>query len=175
MTTTATDIDVRYMISSDLPQVMAIELASFAIPWTEDELRTALRNRSVFGMVAERQERIVGFIVYRWDAEYANIWNIAVESRSRRHGVGAELMAALVRKAKFHDSAHSLIAYPSEANLNAHLFLRSQGFVCRAIERGVYHDTYEDQAEDAYVMVRRVQEPTSCNRIAKYFCEGSGL
>jgi ribosomal-protein-alanine N-acetyltransferase len=52
------------MIRRDMPEVLAIEHASFEYPWCEEEFLRVLRQRNCIGMVAEQGERIVGFMVY---------------------------------------------------------------------------------------------------------------
>src|SRR4051812_3245440 len=46
-------LHVRWMIRRDMPEVLAIEHASFASPWTEEDFLAQLRNQSVIGMVVE--------------------------------------------------------------------------------------------------------------------------
>ena len=55
-----TRVHIRWMIRRDMPEVLAIEHASFEYPWCEEEFLRVLRQRNCIGMVAEHGERIVG-------------------------------------------------------------------------------------------------------------------
>ena len=57
-------VHIRWMIRRDMPEVLAIEHASFEYPWCEEEFLRVLRQRNCIGMVAELGERIVGFMIY---------------------------------------------------------------------------------------------------------------
>ena len=57
-------VHIRWMIRRDMAEVLAIEADSFEYPWSEDDFIRCLRQRNVIGMVAELDDRIVGFMVY---------------------------------------------------------------------------------------------------------------
>src|SRR4051794_39786908 len=57
-------VHIRWMIRRDMPEVLAIEHASFDFPWGEEEFLRVLRQRNCIGMVAEHGERVVGFMIY---------------------------------------------------------------------------------------------------------------
>ena len=52
------------MIRRDMPEVLAIEGESFEFPWLEDDFIHCLRQRNCIGMVAEHEDRVVGFMIY---------------------------------------------------------------------------------------------------------------
>ena len=54
-------VHIRWMIRRDMPEVLAIEHASFEFPWCEEEFLRVLRQRNCIGMVAEYGERVVGY------------------------------------------------------------------------------------------------------------------
>ncbi len=55
---------VRWMIRRDMSDVLAIESESFEFPWSEEEFVRCLRQRNCIGMVAELDDRIVGYMIY---------------------------------------------------------------------------------------------------------------
>ena len=63
-------VHIRWMIRRDMPEVLAIEHASFEFPWCEEEFLRVLRQRNCIGMVAEYGERVVGF-TFDQQGEYA--------------------------------------------------------------------------------------------------------
>jgi ribosomal-protein-alanine N-acetyltransferase len=122
---------VRWCIRRDFPAVMRIERASFAAPWTEDEFLTVLRRRNCIPLVAERNERILGYVVYRLEDAGLTVLNLAVDPDCRRCGVGWQLMLKLAAKLDSH-RRDWIDATVSERNLPAHLFFRACAF--RAVE-----------------------------------------
>ena len=56
-------IHIRWMIRRDMAEVLAAELASFEYAWTEDDFLRCLRQRNCIGMVAETDDRVIGFMM----------------------------------------------------------------------------------------------------------------
>lgn len=158
-------VHIRWMIRRDMPEVLAIETASFEFPWTEEDFVRCLRQRNCIGMVAELDERVVGFMVYELNKSHLHVLNFAVHPDYRRRGIGRRMIDKLASKLSAQGRTR-LILEVRETNLGAQLFFRAMGFraVC------VLHDFYEDTSEDAYRMVYRYQpEETSVpiNRITR--------
>jgi ribosomal-protein-alanine N-acetyltransferase len=143
------------MIRRDMPNVLGIETGSFEFPWVEDDFIRCLRQRNCIGMVAEENERVVGFMIYELHKNRLHILNFAVDQESRRRGIGQAMVAKLVGKLS-HDRRNRIMLEVRETNLSAQLFFKKLGF--RAVS--VLRDFYEDTAEDAYLMQYRYQ-PTA--------------
>lgn len=141
---------VRWMILRDLPEVMAIEETSFEFPWTHDEFVETLRRRNCIGMVAERDDEIVGYMVYEMNRSRIRLLNFAVAPCWRRCGVGSQMVAKLVGKLSA-QRRNRITLEVRETNLPAQFFFRAQGFRAVSLLRDFYHDT----PEDAYAMVYR--------------------
>ena len=159
---------VRWMIRRDMDEVLGIEQASFPIPWTEEDFLQCLRQRNCIGMIAERNEQVVGFMIYEMHKEKLHIVNFAVHPSWRRQGVGAAMVKKLVSKLSGH-TRYAIDAYIRETNLGALLFGRSQGFIGVRVLR----DYYDVVAEDAIVMQYRLvaaasEPPVFTNRITQY-------
>src|SRR4051812_14086140 len=142
-----TRVHIRWMIRRDMPEVLAIEHASFDFPWCEEEFLRVLRQRNCIGMVAEHGERVVGFMIYELHKTKLNVLNFAVHPEYRRQGVGHQMVAKLVGKLSSHRRTR-IALHVRETNLLAQLFYRVQGF--RASQ--VLREHYEDTGEDAYLM-----------------------
>lgn len=143
------NLHIRWMIRRDMAQVLDIENQSFPLPWSEDTFLKWLRQRNCIGMVAERDERIFGYMMYEFRKTYLHLHNIA--AAPQRHGVGTALVNKL--KAKM-SSRNRLTADVRETNLDAQLFFKAMGF--EAVK--VIHDAYEEVAEDAYRFVYRLKQ-----------------
>lgn len=146
-------VHIRWMIRRDMPEVLEIEQASTEHPWSEEEFLRRLRERNCIGMVAERGEQIVGFMVYEFRRREILITNFAVHPRFRRHGVGRQMAEKLISKL---DGVRrrDLRMFVRETALTAQLFFRACGFIATEI----VHEKYDDTGEDAYAMRYRLGE-----------------
>lgn len=145
------DLQIRWLIRRDMPEVLQIERDSFAQPWDEDDFIAALCDRNVTGMVAEVGFRIVAFMVYELHPQRILLLNFAVDADRRRMGVGSAMVNRLVDKLSI-QRRKSIIATVRESNLSAQLFFRAQAFRAVAVERGGYEDTGEDSYVFRYTL-----------------------
>jgi len=153
-------IHIRWMIRRDMAEALAIENESFEFPWSEDDFIRSLRQRNCIGMVAEHDERVVGFMVYELHKSRLHVLNFAVARQFRRAGIGSQMLNKLVSKLS-HQRRSRIMLEVRETNLPAQLFFRRCGF--RAVS--VLREYYEDTPEDAYLMQYRCSEqPATVNR-----------
>ncbi len=162
-------VHIRWMIRRDMPEVLAIEHASFEYPWCEEEFLRVLRQRNCIGMVAEYGERVVGFMIYELHKNKLHVLDFATHPEFRRTGIGRQMLAKLVGKLSSHRRTRIALSV-RETNLSAQLFFRIQGF--RAME--VIREHFADTGEDAYLMNYLLDESVldehvPVNRIAKQF------
>jgi ribosomal-protein-alanine N-acetyltransferase len=147
-------VHIRWMIRRDMPFVLDIENGSFEYPWTEDEFIRCLRQRNCIGMIAELQERVVGFMIYELHKNRLHVLNFCVDPELRRSGIGTAMMDKLIGKLSFQRRSRIMLEV-RETNLPAQLFFKTLGF--RAVN--VLHDFYADTTEDAYLMQYRYRVP----------------
>jgi len=143
-------VHIRWMIRRDMPEVLKIESECFEFPWSEDDFIRCLRQRNCIGMVAEQDDRVVGFMIYELDKTRLHVLNFAVGTEARRCGVGSQMLAKLVGKLSAQRRTRITLEV-RETNLAAQLFFRASGF--RAVR--VLREFYEDTPEDAYMMQYR--------------------
>jgi ribosomal-protein-alanine N-acetyltransferase len=143
-------IHVRWCIRRDMPEVYAIENASFDDPWPEEDFVRTLRQRNCIALVAEHDEKIVGFMVYELHKTRLHILNLAVHPDFRRRKVGSSLVNKLIGKLS-RERRNRIRLEVRETNLDACLFLKGAGF--RAID--VVRGFYDSISEDAYVFQYR--------------------
>lgn len=162
-------VHIRWMIRRDMADVLATERQSFEYAWTEEDFLRCLRQRNCIGMVAECNDRIVGFMIYELHKNRLHVLNFAVAPAHRRSGVGAQMVAKLIGKLSSHRRSKITLAV-RERNLPAQLFFRAQEF--KAVR--VLRNYYEDSGEDAFLMEFRIGEDdgepfeTPINRIAQF-------
>lgn len=161
---------IRWMIRRDMPDVLRAEGQSFEYAWTEDDFLRCLRQRNCIGMVAEHQDRIVGFMIYELHKNRLHVLNFAVATDFRRGGIGAQMVGKLIGKLSSHRRSKVTLAV-RERNLDAQVFFRMQDFRATRVLRNYY----EDSGEDAFQMEFRPDwgvaedEPmVLTNRISRY-------
>jgi ribosomal-protein-alanine N-acetyltransferase len=147
---THTPVHIRWMIRRDMPEVLAIESGAFEFSWSEDDFIRCLRQRNCIGMVAEHNERVVGFMIYELHKNRLHILNFAVHEQMRRRRVGTQMVKKLASKLSRERRSRIMLEI-RETNLAAQLFFRDAGF--RAIS--VLRSFYDDTPEDAYLMQYR--------------------
>jgi ribosomal-protein-alanine N-acetyltransferase len=163
-------VQIRWLIRRDMPEVLEIVGSSFEFSWSEEDFLSCLRQRNCIGMVAEHNNRIVGFMIYELHKARLRILNFAVCPEARRHGVGNQMVQRLVDKLS-QQRRKEILLEVRETNLSAQMFFKKQGFRAVHVLRGHYDDT----TEDAYVMQFRLtaQEEgllpfSPRNRISEY-------
>ncbi|MBI3465076.1 MAG: ribosomal protein S18-alanine N-acetyltransferase [Planctomycetes bacterium] len=160
-------VHIRWMIRRDMPEVLDIESEGFEFPWLEEDFIRCLRQRNCIGMVAEHEDRVVGFMIYELHKTRLHVLNFAVNSAYRRRGIGQQMVAKLISKLSLERRTRIMLEV-RETNLAAQLFFRSLGF--RAVS--VLRDYYDDTPEDAYLMQYRyrpvhAEAVDAANRISK--------
>lgn len=143
-------VHIRWMLRRDIPEVLNIEKECFEFPWSEDDFIRCLRQRNCIGMVAEHDEKVVGFMIYELPKTKIHLLNIATAVQYRRQGVATQMAAKLVSKLA-NQRRNKIVLEVRETNLNAQLFLRDVGF--KAVS--VLKNFYEESHEDAYSMQYR--------------------
>ncbi len=140
-------VHIRWLIRRDMDTVLAIETEAFEFPWLEEDFIRCLRGRYTIGMVAEHEDRVVGFMIYELYKSRIHVLNFAVAADVCRRGVGSQMVAKL--KSKLSEQRRQrLMLEVRESNLGAQLFFRRQGFRVVSVLRGFYEET----PEDAYAM-----------------------
>ena len=140
-------VHIRWMIRRDMPEVLAIEGESFEFPWLEDDFIRCLRQRNCIGMVAEHEDRVVGFMIYELHRTRIHVLNFAVAEDQRHCGVGSQMIAKLAAKLSSQRRSR-IVLEVRETNLAAQVFFRENGFRAVSVLRSYYADT----PEDAYLM-----------------------
>jgi len=138
---------VRWLIRRDMDEVLAIERASFEIPWIEEEFLFCLKQRNCIGMVAELDGKIRGFIIYELHKSMLRVLNMAVDPEARRTGIGSMMVQRLIDKLSS-QRRREIMLEVRETNVPAQLFFAGLKF--RAVS--ILKNNYDDCEEDAYMM-----------------------
>ena len=143
------DCVIRRMTLDDLDAVVAIEAATFPIPWSRDSFQQELeRNVAARYLVAEMEGQVIGYAGAWIILDESHITNIAIEESRRGLGYGRALTTALMQYLSNLGAAYATLEV-RRSNLRAQNLYKSLGFV----ELGVRKRYYEDNREDALIMV----------------------
>ena len=143
------NLNIRWMIKRDTPEVLDIEAEGFGSDaMSEKELVNLLRMRNAIGMVIEDDNEIVGYMIYMLEKTSIRLERIAV--KYEREGIGTALIERLKRKIGNERQRIRLVAIIPETYLGAQLFARAMGFRCNRVSRCVFLDYFGEPTIDGY-------------------------
>ena len=150
------DYALQALSVEDSAVAAALHVEGFSRPWTDGEFAALLDQDTVFGFAAREVGRggrgPVGFVLARLAAGEAEILTIVVARAHRKHGLGWQLMDAVLRE--LHGRrAEALFLEVDETNLAAIGLYRRLGF--REVgKRPNYYRSTEHGPTGALVMRR---------------------
>jgi ribosomal-protein-alanine N-acetyltransferase len=144
-------VTIRQMESRDINEVYEIEKESFSIPWSYEALKKEVEeNLLALYIVAEIDEKVVGYLGMWKIMDEAHITNIAVKKDYRGQGIGDYLMMAIIDYCEKHNIPNITLEVRKSNQVAINLY-KKHGFV----ECGIRPKYYTDENEDALIMWRR--------------------
>ena len=146
-------ITIDLMHKEDIDQVLAIEQASFSMPWSRNlflsEFRSPLVSTLLVALADDPLLRnVVGYIVYWTVADEMHILNLATTPEQRRQGVARKLVLAGLKRAYQKGVARAFLEVRA-SNTAAQKLYSDLGFTGTSVRR----EYYDSPIEDAVVMV----------------------
>jgi [ribosomal protein S18]-alanine N-acetyltransferase len=143
---------VEPMHPEDLDEVLAIERASFSMPWSRGAfLYEIQQNRVARCRVMRQGGTIVGYLCVWEIADEIHVTNVAVHPTRRRQGIARALLGGLLAEADAREM-RLVVLEVRPSNREAITLYESFGFRVTGRRRGYYYDT----GEDALVMEARL-------------------
>jgi ribosomal-protein-alanine N-acetyltransferase len=141
------------MRPQDLDEVLAIERASFTMPWSRSAfLYEMQQNRAARCWVTrEGDAHVIGYLCLWEVADEVHITNVAVRPDARRQGVARSLLRSVLDDARAR-GFQVVVLEVRPSNHQARALYESFGFRAVGRRRGYYYDT----GEDALVMEIRL-------------------
>ena len=140
-----TNVSIRKMTVADAPGVHAVELESFATPWTlESFIAEMTQNPNAYYLIAETEE-IIGFAGLWHIADEGHITNVAVKRKARGMGIGEALLVALIAEAK-QLGLRAMTLEVRVSNTPARTLYEKLGFLYAGTRKRYYQDNNEDAA-----------------------------
>lgn len=147
------NIIIRPMIIDDVDEVYIVEEDCFVDPWSKDSIRKELKNNLARYLVAQLDNKIVGYVGVWFVVDEGHITNVAVHSDYRGKKIGDRLVKEMVELCK----ENNLVAMTLEvraSNTVAQNLYRKYGFKMGGIRK----EYYSDNKEDAIIMWNQLKE-----------------
>lgn len=152
--THANGLRIRPMTPDDIPAVVAIDRASFPLPWSEASFRSELTaNEAAHLIVAELGEdpssKVAGYAGFWLVVDEAHLSTLAVHPDLRRRGIGDRLLVEAMHQAASR-GAEMMTLEVRPSNDEARRLYARHGF--HVVGRRPRY--YKDNQEDAVLMTR---------------------
>lgn len=144
---------IRSMTKDDVDSVYIVEEDCFTDPWSKESIRKELKNDLARYLVAELDNKIVGYVGVWFVVDEGHITNVAVHSDYRGKKIGDKLVKEMVKLCK----ESKLVAMTLEvrsSNTVAQNLYRKYGFKMGGIRK----EYYSDNKEDAIIMWNQLNE-----------------
>jgi [ribosomal protein S18]-alanine N-acetyltransferase len=149
----APEVVIRAMRGSDVPDVVAIERASYQFPWSEGIFRDCLRVGYVCRVVTVSRQ-VMAYGVMSLGAGEAHILNVCVAEGYRCRGVGRRVLDSLIERAGSAGMADAYLEVRPSNTSAIRLYL-ALGFEQVGMRRGYYQAA--NGREDAAVLRRALR------------------
>jgi [ribosomal protein S18]-alanine N-acetyltransferase len=138
----------RYMKEEDIDQILEVEHASFATPWSREAFFNEIHNNKfAVYIVLEEDQKIIGYCGAWVVIDEAHVTNVAVLPAYRGRKLGEALLRKMMSVAK-DMGARSMTLEVRVTNHVAQSLYRKLGFQ----NGGIRKNYYSDNQEDALVM-----------------------
>lgn len=136
-------IEIVPMEEKHIDGVLAVEEATFSIPWTREDFEKEVKNAIAIYYVAVLDEKIVGYAGMWHIVTEGHITNVGVLEEARGHGIGAKLMEKLIAEAEEKEMT-GITLEVRMGNAPAQGLYHKYGFKAEGIRKNYYPDTKED-------------------------------
>jgi len=140
------------MQERDLPFIMEIERLSFFVPWKESSFQGEIENLHISypSVIVQRpKERIIGYIIFWYEADKAQISNFALHPDFRGLRVGETVLRETLDSIRAM-GAWYVVLEVRPSNTPAIGLYQKFGFIPLGMRQGYY----QNPPEDAMVMIR---------------------
>lgn len=148
-------VKFRAMTPGDVAAVGALERAAYPFPWSEGIFRDCIRV-GYLCRVAELDGQVVAYGIVAMGAGEAHILNLCVRDDLRGRGVGRQMLALLLERARQAGVGEAFLEVRPTNGLAISLY-QSFGFVQVGLRRGYYQAA--QGREDALVLKLALADP----------------
>lgn len=144
------EIKLNEMSENDLDDVIEVSSLSLKETWSKEAFAQEITNPMAKYVVAEMDNKVIGFAGLWTIVDEGHITNIAVHPDYRGKGIGSKLVKSLIDNSKdwYINDLTLEVRYSNKIAQNLY---KKYGF----IEEGIRKNYYADNKEDAVIMWRR--------------------
>lgn len=147
------NIIIRPMVMDDVDAVYIVEKNCFVDPWSKESIKKELKNNLARYLVAQLDNKIVGYVGAWFIVDEGHITNVAVHSGYRGKKFGDKLVKEMVQLCK-ENNIVAMTLEVRESNVVAQNLYRKYGFKMGGIRK----EYYSDNKEDAVIMWNQLKE-----------------
>ncbi|MPM70850.1 Ribosomal-protein-alanine acetyltransferase [bioreactor metagenome] len=144
---------IRSMTMDDVDAVYIVEEDCFVDPWSKESIKKELKNNLARYLVAQLDDRIVGYVGVWFVVDEGHITNVAVHSDYRGKKIGDKLVKEMVALCKENNIVAMTLEVRSSNTVAQNLY-RKYGFKMGGIRK----EYYSDNKEDAIIMWNQLKE-----------------
>jgi [ribosomal protein S18]-alanine N-acetyltransferase len=150
------------MQTADIDEVLVIEQASFAAPWTKELFANEIANRNSRILVYRSATMIVGYLCFWAVLDEAHLMNIAVRPELRGSGVGSLFMKHLEQISRA-EGLNRIVLDVARGNTAARALYKKFGYSAVGFRKNYYPVT----GDDAIVMEKWLGTTDTCSHSIK--------
>lgn len=134
-------INIRNFQITDLSEIAKIEILCFSQPWSYDALCDFTKYNHNHILVAEKDNKVAGYITYSAILDEVQIANVATHPDFRRQGIGKKLIEALISNS---NGCSVITLEVRQSNQPAKNLYAKCGFEITATRKNFYSSPVED-------------------------------
>jgi ribosomal-protein-alanine N-acetyltransferase len=144
------NIVIRRMQTDDVDSIFKLEKSIFSDPWTRSSFEYEVENKnSSYPCVLLKNNIVAGYAVVWYYSGEIHIGNFAIQSASRKQGLGKMLLQHILDKFKNYEIAYLEVRTSNIAAINLYKKF--------AFEELYIREKYYSNNEDAIVMWKKIK------------------
>jgi [ribosomal protein S18]-alanine N-acetyltransferase len=138
---------IRDMKLEDIDGVYNVEKSCFPDPWSKESFKKEIQNKLAKYLVAQVEDKVVGYIGAWFVIDEAHITNVAVSPEYRGQRIGDKIVKCFIDECN-DNKINAMTLEVRVSNIVAQNLYKKYGFKLA----GVRKEYYSDNKEDALIM-----------------------
>lgn len=141
------NIIIRDMKLEDIDGVYEVEKSCFSDPWSKESFKKEIQNNLAKYLVAEVENKVVGYVGAWFIVDEAHITNVAVSPQYRGQKIGDKIIKSFIDEC-VKNEMQAMTLEVRVSNTVAQSLYKKYGFKLGGIRK----EYYSDNKEDALIM-----------------------
>lgn len=141
------NIIIRDMKLEDIDGVYEVEKSCFSDPWSKESFKKEIQNNLAKYLVAEVENKVVGYVGAWFIVDEAHITNVAVSPQYRGQKIGDKIIKSFIDEC-VKNEMQAMTLEVRVSNTVAQNLYKKYGFKLGGIRK----EYYSDNKEDALIM-----------------------